>query len=84
MLKNYVVNSFASCFYQTQFLHCLAQEGVIGGENEFADGFYVERLMRDNYPNEWRILHSTKVEWNDIGQDMFGSFCKVKFNPIFQ
>ena len=84
MLTNQKYVKFALYFCQTQFLHCLAQEGVIGGENEFADGFYVERLMRDNYPNEWRILHSTKVEWNDIGQDMFGSFCKVKFNPIFQ
>lgn len=68
----------------TQFLHCLAQNGVLGGENEFSDGFYVERLMKENYPNEWRILHTTKVEWNDIGEDMFGPFCKVKYNPIFQ
>ena len=70
--------------FQTQFLHCLAQDGVLGGESEFSDGFYVERLMKENYPNEWRILHTTKVEWNDIGEDMFGPFCNVKYNPIFQ
>ena len=70
--------------FQTQFLHCIALQGVQGGESEFADGFYVERLMKENYPNEWRILHTTKVEWNDIGEDMFGPFCKVKYNPIFQ
>ena len=70
--------------FQTQFLHCLAQNGVVGGENEFSDGFYVERLMKENHPNEWRILHKTKVEWNDIGNDMFGHFYKVKYNPIIQ
>ena len=70
--------------FQTQFLHCLAQNGVVAGENEFSDGFYVERLMKENHPNEWRILHTTKVEWNDIGKDMFGHFYKVKYSPIIQ
>ena len=52
--------------FQTQFLHCLVAD-TVGGENDFADGFKVEAFMRENHPEEWRILSTTLVEFGDSG-----------------
>lgn len=64
-------------------LHCIAQLGVVGGENTFSDGFMAEAILRQNHPEEWRALSTLKVEFNDEGSDAFGEFYKIKYAPIF-
>jgi len=68
----------------TQFLHCLVAD-TVGGENDFADGFKVEAFMRENHPEEWRILSTTLVEFGDSGTDegCMEGFYKAKYCPHF-
>ena len=70
------------CHDQTQFLHCLHAD-TYGGENDFADGFKIEREMRLEHPQEWEILCNTMVEFGDIGSDEFGIYYKAKYCPHF-
>ena len=71
--------------FQTQFLHCIDQFDGDGGENEFVDGFYVEKIIRQNYPEEHKILTQTKVDFVDIGsEDIAGEFYKMFQAPVFQ
>ena len=71
--------------FQTQFLHCIDQIKGEGGENEFVDGFYVENIIRKNYPEEHNILTQTKVDFVDIGTEAIaGEFHKMFQSPIFK
>ena len=56
---------------------------TVGGENDFADGFKVEHLMKKHHHEEWKILSKTLVEFGDIGTDEFGIFYKAKYCPHF-
>ena len=56
---------------------------TVGGENDFADGFKVEKHMREHHHEEWSILSTTLVEFGDIGTDEFGIFYKAKYCPHF-
>ena len=56
---------------------------TVGGENDFADGFKVEKIMKEQYYEEWKILSTTLVEFGDIGTDEFGIFYKAKYCPHF-
>ena len=72
----------ANVFPQTQFLHCMKAD-TVGGENDFADGFKVEKIMKELHYEEWKILSTTLVEFGDIGTDEFGIFYKAKYCPHF-
>ena len=70
---------------QTQFLHCIDQHKGEGGENEFVDGFHVEKLIRQNYTDEHNILTETKVDFVDVGtEDIAGEFDKMFQAPVFK
>jgi hypothetical protein len=40
---------------QLQFLHCVEQNQLEGGESTFCDGFNLEAIMRKNHPDEWQV-----------------------------
>jgi gamma-butyrobetaine dioxygenase len=47
-----------------QFLHCLVNEAV-GGESIFVDGFAIAEALRQEAPEDFRILTTTPMEfWN--------------------
>jgi hypothetical protein len=55
-----------------------------GGENEFVDGFHIEKLIRQNHPDEHKILTQTKVDFVDVGtEDIAGEFDKMFQAPVF-
>lgn len=49
-------------------LHCLVQSKKDGGDNLISDAFYAAKKMEANYPEYYRILTKTLVNWNDIGK----------------
>jgi len=71
--------------FQLQFLHCIEQNSLEGGESTFCDGFNVEKILRDNHPEEWTTLKATELEYFDIGKDdISGDFHSVNYTPIFK
>ncbi|CAO1377029.1 unnamed protein product [Diamesa hyperborea] len=50
-------------------LHCLVQSDSHGGRNTVLDGFYVANMMKQQYPEFFKILTTVKVNWCDIGDD---------------
>ena len=71
-------------YFQLQFLQCIDQYEFSGGENQFTDGFMIEKIMKKNYPEEWKILCGTNVVFKDENIDAFGDFNKVRIAPTFE
>ena len=67
-----------------QFLQCIDQYEFSGGENQFTDGFMVERVMKEHYYEEWKTLSETPVVFIDENEDAFGDFNKVRIAPTFE
>ena len=67
-----------------QFLQCIDQYEFSGGENQFTDGFMIEKVMKEKYPDEWKILCETDVVFKDENEDAFGDFNKVRIAPTFE
>uniref|UniRef100_A0A182Y3J0 Uncharacterized protein n=1 Tax=Anopheles stephensi TaxID=30069 RepID=A0A182Y3J0_ANOST len=64
-------------------LHCLVQSNNrVGGENLIADGFYVAEQLRHHYPDDFRLLSETLVDWSDLGSDEAGSFHSIYRAPV--
>ena len=71
--------------HQTQFLHCIHQYDMAGGDNEFVDGLRVGSIIRADHPREWETLTTTCVDFWDVGQEeTCGRFHKASSLPIFQ
>ena len=69
---------------QLQFLQCIDQYEFSGGENQFTDGFMVEKVMKERHYEEWKILSETLVVFIDENVDAFGDFNKVRIAPTFE
>lgn len=63
-------------------LHCLVQSSSPGAFNLLVDGFYVANRMRREYPDFYRILTETIVNWSDYGQEDGFEFRKVYRAPV--
>lgn len=74
---------YTDTFDVAQLLHCMQQSGL-GGENEFSDAFNAERIMKEESPEDWKILAETIVEFADNGHDAHGGFSKLNHRPTFQ
>lgn len=74
---------FYEKFDVAQFLHCLQQSGT-GGENEFADSFQAEKIMKEDYHEEWKLLGQTQFEFADNGHDDYGGFSKLLHRSLFK
>ena len=62
---------------------CIQNVPTKGGENEFADGFHVAEVMRRDYPEEFRILTNTPVQFVDIGTDYY-QYHKLHSSPTIE
>ena len=45
-----------------------------GGGNQFVDGFYVAEELREKYPEEFKLLSTTRIPFTTKGTDIFGEF----------
>lgn len=68
-----------------QFLHCIKQYEMDGAENEFADGYYLAQIIEEEYPEEWKILTTVPIDFQDVGEEPepYGEFHKVNATPSF-
>ena len=55
-------------------LHCIEQATGTGGANQFVDGFFVSQELRNKDRKKFDILTKTRIQFVDIGKDMFGDF----------
>ena len=62
-------------------LHCMEQASSEGGANQFVDGFYVAQQLKENDPETFNLLSTTRFQFVDFGKDMFGEFDK-KFSRL--
>ena len=68
-----------------QFLHCIEQCELTGGENEFTDGFNIAKMIQDNNPQDFKTLSEVNVDFWDVGveEEPIGEFHKVTSLPTF-
>ncbi len=68
-----------------QFLHCIKQYEMEGAENEFADGFHLAEIIRNEYPEDWKTLTTVPIDFQDVGDEPenYGEFHKVNSAPTF-
>ena len=68
-----------------QFLHCIEQCELKGGENEFTDGFHIASMIQQNNPDDFKTLSTVKVDFWDVGveEEPIGEFHKVTSLPTF-
>ena len=83
MIYLYVFLNFILVF-QIQFLQCIEQYEFSGGENQFTDGFMIEKVMKEHFNEEWKVLSETPVVFMDENVDAFGDFNKVRIAPTFK
>ncbi|KAJ7391731.1 Gamma-butyrobetaine dioxygenase [Desmophyllum pertusum] len=58
------------------FLHCIEQVSSEGGANQFVDGFHAAQQLKENDPNTFNLLSTTRFAFVDFGKDAFGEFNK--------
>ncbi|XP_022228597.2 gamma-butyrobetaine dioxygenase [Drosophila obscura] len=63
-------------------LHTLEQSDSPGGVNLLADAYHVADLMRERYPEQFRVLTQTPVDWADIGRDGELEFHNIWRAPV--
>lgn len=57
-----------------QMLHCIEQATGTGGANQFVDGFFVSQELQKKDRKKFDILTKARIQFVDIGKDMFGDF----------
>ncbi|KAK2555510.1 Gamma-butyrobetaine dioxygenase [Acropora cervicornis] len=57
-----------------QVLHCIEQVPGSSGRNQFVDGFYVSKVLKEQDPKKFDVLSSTRLHFSDVGDDCFGEF----------
>ena len=55
-------------------LHCIEQASGTGGASQFVDGFYVSQELRNRDPKKFDLLTKARIQFVDVGKDMFGDF----------
>ena len=55
-------------------LHCIEQVSSEGGANQYVDGFYIAQQLKENDPETFNLLSTTRFQFVDFGKDMFGDF----------
>ncbi|KAH8340002.1 hypothetical protein KR067_005701 [Drosophila pandora] len=63
-------------------LHTLEQSASPGGVNLLTDAFYVADILRERYPEQFRVLSQTPVDWADIGRDGDLQFHNILRAPV--
>lgn len=63
-------------------LHCLVQSESPGAFNLLADGFYVSERLKTEYPDAYKVLTETLVNWSDYGEEDGNQFQKIYRAPV--
>lgn len=63
-------------------LHCLVQSKSKGGENLISDGFHVSKIMQREFPEYYKVLSQTLVNWNDLGKEHNSNFHSIYRAPV--
>lgn len=63
-------------------LHCMVQSVSKGGSNLLVDAFYIADKMKEKYPDKYKMLTETLVDWNDIGSEKEKSFHNIWRAPV--
>ncbi|XP_013109874.2 gamma-butyrobetaine dioxygenase [Stomoxys calcitrans] len=63
-------------------LHCMVQSKSVGGSNLLVDAFHIADCMRADYPEDYKILTQTLVDWNDIGSEDDKHFHNIWRAPV--
>ena len=66
---------------QMLILHCIKQTDSEGGDSEYGDTFFVAEVMRRDYPEYFKALTTTPVDFIDVGSDAHGPFNKLTRHP---
>ena len=62
-------NTFCIFFSpDVQWLHCIEQFQMEGGENEFVDGYHLLDIIRHKHPEVWSTMIKVPIEWLDTGR----------------
>ncbi|XP_033637140.1 gamma-butyrobetaine dioxygenase-like [Asterias rubens] len=64
-----------------QMIHCIEQAKGPGGENWFTDGFKVALDLKREDPEAFELLSTTLMEYQDIGEDVYGRFHQHSRHP---
>jgi len=80
-----------------QFLHCVRNRAVKGGESYFSDAFYAASVLRKSHPDAFNILASTPVPFQYINDgrhlylshpiielDSHSNISHINYAPPFQ
>ena len=54
-----------------------------GGANQFADGFYAAQQLKYRYPEHFKTLTTTYVDFYDIGTDVYKFHMHAK-HPVIK
>ncbi|XP_063395411.1 gamma-butyrobetaine dioxygenase [Cydia fagiglandana] len=63
-------------------LHCLEQTQSQGGENILSDAHYVASYIKQNHPEQFKLLTDVEIEWSDIGTEDGNEFFKLHRSPV--
>ncbi len=78
---------FSISISKVQFLHCIRQHSGAdgGGENEFSDAFNAAEMLREESPEDFKVLVETPVTFWDVGaEEEHGDFHKVRTVPTIK
>lgn len=63
-------------------LHCLVQTESEGGANQLTDVLHVSLQLKETEPDNYKLLSTIPVEWNDIGEDGGDIFHTIHRAPV--
>ena len=63
-------------------LHCMVQSKSKGGSNLLVDAYHIADRMKQEHPEDYKILTETVVDWNDIGSEDDKHFHNIWRAPV--
>ncbi|XP_059621745.1 gamma-butyrobetaine dioxygenase [Phlebotomus argentipes] len=65
-------------------LHCMEQSSSTGGTNLLIDGMNIARMMKEMYPEYYKLLKTVPVDWTDVGTELGEEMHNIYRVPVFQ
>lgn len=60
----------------------MVQSKSKGGSNLLVDAFHIADRMKEEHPEDYKILTETLVDWNDIGSEDDKHFHNIWRAPV--
>uniref|UniRef100_A0A1B0CGH6 Putative gamma-butyrobetaine2-oxoglutarate dioxygenase n=1 Tax=Lutzomyia longipalpis TaxID=7200 RepID=A0A1B0CGH6_LUTLO len=64
-------------------LHCLEQSMSQGGKNLLIDAVYISNMMKEMYPQHYKLLKTVPVDWTEFGREDDETFHSIYRAPVF-